>query len=856
MGESEERSTPPTAPRSAYSTYSSAVRVRQEDAYPAYTSERRYPPANGPVDMRGDRYASQSSADRYTSLSYSQEFVPNQAPAAAPRPYALSTSNPAAQSATRVPSAPNRTAYQLTPTSEIPYYWTSNPAAPMQAPEVQRLRPVASTYSAAQTPPPILPANSRSPTVPIKPVPVVPNRPYEPTATNANSYKPSQPAQVSQFTPVPPVPINSQSYNYYQAPAYAVPASSLQSVPAKPAALIFMVPTPAAPKHPLSGNVVFVSPSQPAKPADPNSRFNSLEYYKEHFLQLLELERIEETKAFSELFKTARIYSQSPRGNRTLYSLQLRTVEDLSFGDQLLLHYSHSEDEIVHIHELIEIEKKVEFLGKYSDDKVMVEYYQSLPHRRMVEKLKSLNEEHPLLELLLRNDVENSCEWGRNGYVPSARVRLDDSQKAAISAALQRKVTLILGPPGSGKTSVAAELVVQLCKRQDKILVCAPSNVAADNLALRLKEKQVRVLRFYSKGSEVKTNIADKFAFHSYVHSLACVLHPQHTAKLLASKNYSRNAVKQIIGDDEAQALERDVLSTFPVICSTCSASADAILKDFIFDSVLIDEAAFCCEPEAMIPIITSKCKKLILIGDPKQLRPIIASDEAKNGGLETSLYERLQRIAISTQWLEVQYRMHPDISFFPRTCFYEGRLKDGITAEDRSLANLPVNELFKGKPLLFVNCEGEEDYYSNSTSRWNAEEAETTLSVLERLRQLEVPLNSIGLVTPYDGQRKTLVKRALERLGLKEKEVEIKSVDGYQGREKDFIVMSCVRSGGTNIGFLANVNRINVALTRAKYGLVVVGNRQTLKIDTVWAGFLNCVQERGRFITETQLQD
>ena len=623
-------------------------------------------------------------------------------------------------------------------------------------------------------------------------------------------------------------------------PAYVAPARPTPVLPVQPAVLV-----PAQP--------AYVPPAKPAVPD--NIFFRSLDSYKDHFSNLLELERQEETEVFSKLFRSARLSLVSARGKRSLYSLKLKSVDDLNFGDQFRLFYEDPdhEREVVHIHDLIEEEKKLEFLGKY-DDGVRVEYYRSLPMRRMMETLEKLNVEHPLLDLILGDAGEENRDWKAREYVPEVGLKLDDSQKEAISSALNSQLTLILGPPGSGKTSVAAELVVQLCKKGGKILVCAPSNVAADNLAVRLKEKQVRVLRFYSKGAEKKINIADKFAFHSYVHSLACVSFPEHTERLLTCKTFSRNDVKMVIGDEEAKIIERDVLGAFQVICSTCAASADAILADFVFDALLIDEAAFCCEPESLIPIVVSKCKKLVLIGDPKQLRPIIASDEAKEMGLEISLFERLQRAGLNTQWLEVQYRMHPDISYYPRTKFYDGRLKDGITAEDRSLVGRKVASLFQGKPLLFVHIEGKENYYPNSTSRWNAQEAETTISVLERLHTLDVPLSSIGLVTPYEGQRLTLVKRVFERLNLTETDIEIKNVDGYQGREKDFIVMSCVRSAVGSIGFLKNPNRINVALTRAKYGLVVVGNSNTLRIDPIWAGFVACVQERGRIISEADL--
>ena len=571
--------------------------------------------------------------------------------------------------------------------------------------------------------------------------------------------------------------------------------------------------------------------------------FSSLNCYKRHFAALLHLERLAHAKSIQSQLTPASLRYEHPLGKQHIYSITLKNIDDFHYGDQFRLSGPNPayQSDLADVHSIEEGMRRLELRGRLIGA-VRVEYYRSLPMRRMQEGLENCREDHPLLKLLMGESAGGNRDWEGGNYVPTAGVRLDDSQKEAISSALNSRLTLILGPPGSGKTSVAAELVVQLCRKRGKVLVCAPSNVAADNLAVRLKEREVRVLRFYSKSSEYKVNKADEFALHTLIFTRACQSFPTKATLLHALPYKSRNEMKSIIGPKPLLALEKRVLGEFQVICCTCSSAADRSLAHFLFDSLLIDEAAFCSEPEALIPIVASNCKKLVLIGDPKQLRPIITCDEAKNNGLEISLFERLQTAGMNTQWLEVQYRMHPDISYYPRTRFYDGRLKDGITAGNRSLKGKAVNQFFQGNSLLFAHSPGQELPYKNTKSRWNPKEAEMTISVLERLIALQVPLTSIGVITFYEGQRQTLIKRAKERLHLSEKDIEIKNVDGYQGREKDFIVISCVRTGSEGLGFLASTNRVNVALTRAKYGLVVVGNRKTVK--KAWPGFLRGVAE------------
>ena len=228
-------------------------------------------------------------------------------------------------------------------------------------------------------------------------------------------------------------------------------------------------------------------------------------------------------------------------------------------------------------------------------------------------------------------------------------------------------------------------------------------------------------------------------------------------------------------------------------------------------------------------------------------------SDKAEKGGLNQSLFERLNKCGIPAHMLTTQYRMHPVIREFPSARFYDNKLEDGCSADDRPT---PAGLLWPDwdNPLAFIPIEGSELQEEDGSSRSNYAEAAKVLSVVKGLLDTgDLTTRDIGVITPYNGQVRVL-SDLFQQAGGREiggpfNGLEIKSVDGYQGREKEVIVFSTVRANESGeVGFLSDRRRLNVALTRAKRGLIIIGHPNTLRHDKTWNSWLEWVDERNLF--------
>jgi len=249
-----------------------------------------------------------------------------------------------------------------------------------------------------------------------------------------------------------------------------------------------------------------------------------------------------------------------------------------------------------------------------------------------------------------------------------------------------------------------------------------------------------------------------------------------------------------------------------------------------------------------MVPAVMG-AKQLILVGDHCQLGPVVMCKKAATGGLSQSLFERLVVLGIRPFRLEVQYRMHPVLSKFPSNFFYEGALQNGVSAEDRIL---PVEFPWPqpDKPNMFYVSNGQEEIAGSGTSFLNRTEAASVEKIVTKFLKSGIKPEQIGVVTPYEGQRSFLVQYMAFQGSLHAKmyqEIEVASVDAFQGREKDMIIISCVRSNEhQGIGFLSDPRRLNVALTRAKYACIVVGNPKVLSRHPLWNHLLHHYKENG----------
>ncbi|KAF0983917.1 hypothetical protein FDP41_007832 [Naegleria fowleri] len=416
---------------------------------------------------------------------------------------------------------------------------------------------------------------------------------------------------------------------------------------------------------------------------------------------------------------------------------------------------------------------------------------------------------------------------------------LNHSQISAVKNALQRPLSLIQGPPGTGKTVTSASIVYHMVdKNKHRVLVCAPSNVAVDQLAEKIHATGLKVVRLCARSREAVNSPVDFLTLH-------------YQLKLYKTKEkdeYQRLQQKKeddgelSIADEKRLKMlkrltEREILKAADVICCTCVGAGDVRLRDFKFKHVLIDESTQATEPECLIPIVKG-AKQIVLVGDHCQLGPVIMCKKAARAGLSRSLFERLVMLGIRPMRLQVQYRMHPCLSEFPSNTFYEGTLQNGVKKEDR-LIHIDFPWPHSDAPMFFYNSVGQEEYSASGTSFLNRTEAETVEKIVTKMLKAGVRPYQLGVVTPYEGQRAFCVSH-MQRAGTADpdlyKEIEVASVDSFQGREKDFIILSCVRSNDhQGIGFLNDPRRLNVALTRARCGLIIIGNAKVLSKQPLW---------------------
>ncbi len=429
---------------------------------------------------------------------------------------------------------------------------------------------------------------------------------------------------------------------------------------------------------------------------------------------------------------------------------------------------------------------------------------------------------------------------------------LNQSQVDAIRSVLQKPLSLIQGPPGTGKTVTSATIIYHLAKMSgNQVLVCAPSNVAVDQLCERIHRTGLKVVRLTAKSREDVESSVSFLALHEQVRMSS---HNSEFAKLSQLKAEAGELSSQ---DEKkfrqlTKAAERDILTNADVVCCTCVGAGDPRLSKMKFRNVLIDESTQSAEPECIIPLMMG-CKQVVLVGDHKQLGPVIMNKKAAKAGLNQSLFERLMKLRLQPILLNTQYRMHPCLSEFPSNMFYDGSLQNGVTHDQRLRKDVdfpwPVAEM----PMLFWSNLGHEEISTSGTSYLNRTEASNVEKLVTRFFKAGVKPSEIGVITPYEGQRSYIVT-AMQNSGTYKKElyrdVEVASVDAFQGREKDFIVLSCVRSNDNQgIGFLSDPRRLNVALTRAKYGLVILGNPKVLSKHELWYNLLMHFKDRLCFV-------
>lgn len=443
---------------------------------------------------------------------------------------------------------------------------------------------------------------------------------------------------------------------------------------------------------------------------------------------------------------------------------------------------------------------------------------------------------------------------------------LDAAQQAAVTAALAaHDVALIHGPPGTGKTRTLVELVRQLVQRGERVLCTAASNVAVDNLGERLADAGIAVVRL-GHPARVSAALEER--------TLDALVAASDGARLARELSDRARELRRGAGDlrgGEGRALRQEfvglfrdaraalaqaeayLIETAPVVLATCAGAGGSVLGDLSFPTVVIDEATQAPDPLALVAI--ARGERVILAGDPHQLPPTVVDPGAARAGLATTFFERLAAVS-GASLLVTQHRMHADIMRFPSQSKYDGKLVASAAVAGHTLADLGARpDPERGLAIWFLDTAGKDwtdrrggldpdDDEIADPSTWNPEQADRVAVEVRRLLARGVAPTDVAVIATYAAQVRRL--RALladERAGG----LEIRTVDGFQGREKEAVIVDLVRSNPDgDLGFLADTRRMNVALTRARRWLLVVGDSATLGDHPYYAAMVASMDELG----------
>ncbi len=443
--------------------------------------------------------------------------------------------------------------------------------------------------------------------------------------------------------------------------------------------------------------------------------------------------------------------------------------------------------------------------------------------------------------------------------------RLNTIQTDAIQKiASAQDVAIIHGPPGTGKTTTLVEAIQHTLKTEIQVLVCAPSNNAVDLLTMKLHSAGVKVVRIGNPGrisEELQAlSIDSAISTHKDFKQIKEFKKMAAEYKNMASK-YKRHfgpaerAQRKAILDEsrklqgEAEKIEKfiinDLIEKAQVITCTLVGSANYMIRDRMYSTVFIDEAGQAPEPACWIPIM--RAERVVLAGDHQQLPPTIKSQQAAKEGLSVTLFEKIiQRQKTAATMLEVQYRMNEKIMAFSNRKFYHNKLVAHESVKDKTIGDSLAVEF-----IDTAGCSFNEEKGQNTSSLVNIGEADILLKHLDILIEQNVlsEKNSIGIISPYKAQVHLLELKVEESTALKKmgKRLAVNTVDGFQGQERDMIYITLVRSNDDGeIGFLNDLRRMNVAMTRARQKLVLIGDSATLARHPFYKELLEFMESIG----------
>ncbi|PWV21155.1 putative ATP-dependent helicase [Trypanosoma cruzi] len=441
---------------------------------------------------------------------------------------------------------------------------------------------------------------------------------------------------------------------------------------------------------------------------------------------------------------------------------------------------------------------------------------------------------------------------------------------------------IIEGPPGTGKTQTIAALTLNLLhylpRTARRVLVCAPSNCAVDELLLRLRGTAKRVpqlgdlqlLRVGVRDSvdrEVLESLPPLF-FDDCVKALVDVSNTSHS---ISAGRMMRNGSGDVLKNSNRQNIRDHVLFGAHVVCSTLGSLSQLQRADFLFDVVIVDEASQGTEPDVLQALMLAK-KRAVLVGDFRQLQPTVLCQVAAARGLKRSLLQRLLHQGHRSYFLREQYRMHPDICAFPNRYFYGKRLLTHASVmarqRDGSSQALPLpTDMGRVPRFVFVDVQDGLMEWGRGRSLMNRQEAEAVVLQMRRFRAMlqltpEEFARRTGIITFYQAQKEAILQLLLQE--ERRSELQVSTVDSFQGKEKDIIFISCVRAlhpasrldGTAALGFLEDWHRINVSLTRAKEFCVLFGHKKTFRAAAAFKRQQRGVEEHSSCKFEIMVDD
>ena len=464
----------------------------------------------------------------------------------------------------------------------------------------------------------------------------------------------------------------------------------------------------------------------------------------------------------------------------------------------------------------------------------------------------------------LRDLFYSHRPFGHYTFAPMAFPYLNKTQEEAVNEVLRAKdVAIVHGPPGTGKTTTLVEAINETLMRESQVLVCAQSNMAVDWISEKLVDRGIPVLRI---GNPTRVN--DKMLSFTYERRFEA--HPdypqlwsirkalrelrQHRKRGDSSYHQKTERLKSRATELEVR-INSELFGEARVIACTLTGSAHRLLQGQRYNTLFIDEAAQALEAACWIPI--RKVSRVVLAGDHCQLPPTVKSIAALKAGLGKTLMERIvENHSDEVSLLKIQYRMNEQIMRFSSDWFYHGQVESAPSVKYRGILDYDIPIEWRQASIDDEGTPPAEEFVGESFGRINKTEAQLTLDTLQRYfekigkqRVLDERID-VGVISPYRAQVQYLRQQLRKREFFKPFRhlISVNTVDGFQGQERDIIVISLVRSNDEGqIGFLRDLRRMNVAITRARMKLIIMGNASTMTRHPFYSKLYEYVQSLNR---------